>query len=113
MTGRRVALIGAWLGLAVAGALAVRLLVVQPWPRDAAMAAAYLAPFLASLAAVGVSRGEIRASLWLAAAIVAAGLSFTSLAGATLPLLIPAGLLVVGGARTLREARERATAVRR
>src|SRR5712691_5100602 len=61
-----------------------------------------LAPFVVSLGAV--FRGSQRSAIvWTIAGLSALLLAFTSLAGATLPLLIPAVLLIVAGRRASNE----------
>lgn len=101
---RSLARFGGLLGLAIALALAARLIQVQVQPGRAglAFALAYgvilLAPFAVSLAAL-VHEGRRRAGVWMVAGVVATILSFTSLAGATLPLLVPAALLIAAGWR--------------
>jgi hypothetical protein len=99
---------GGWGGLAIALVLTVRLIQVQTRPDGAGLGFALiyggllLAPFIVSLGAL--ARGSRRSEIvWKIAGAAAFLLSLTSLAGATLPLLFPAALLVAAGSRPSNE----------
>lgn len=106
---RSLARFGGVLGLAIALVLTARLIQVQIRPGGAGLgfALAYggilLVPFVGSLAAL-ISEGRRRAGVWMVAGVLAILLSFTSVAGATLPLLVPAILLIAAGWRASSEA---------
>jgi hypothetical protein len=102
---RSLARAGGWGGLAIALVLIVRLILVQTRPDGARLGFAsiygglLLAPFIVSLGAL--ARGSRRSAIvWTIAGAAAFLLSLTSLAGATLPLLIPAVLLIGAGWRS-------------
>jgi phosphatidylserine synthase len=103
-TARSLARVGGLLGLGMALLLSVRLIEAQTSPTRAGLwfALVYvgvlLAPFVVSLKYVA---GESRRSrsVWITAGVLALLLSFTSLAGVTLPLLVPAVLLIGAGWR--------------
>jgi hypothetical protein len=96
---------GGLAGLAIALVLTARLIHVQTRPDRAGLGLALiyggllLVPFVVSLAAL--ARGSRRSAIvWTIAGAVAFLLSFTSLAGATLPLIVPAVLLIGAGWRS-------------
>ncbi len=101
---RRLAAVGAVLGLAISLALTLRLIQVHFLRPDGTplfallYSSMLLAPFVASIAALKRSSGRLQTNVWGVSGMVSLALAFTSLAGATLPLLIPSGFLVAAAA---------------
>lgn len=106
---RSLARFGGVLGLVFALTLAARLIQVQIQPGRAGLGFALvyggilLAPFVVSLAPP-ISEGPRRAGVWIVCGVLAILLSFTSLGGVTLPLLVPAFFLIRAGWRASSEA---------
>ena len=101
---RRLAAIGSVLGLAISLALTLRLMqvhVLRPGGTPIfglLYSSMLLAPFVASIAALKKSSGRLQTNVWGVSGMVSLALAFTSLAGVTLPLLIPSGFLLAAAA---------------
>ena len=102
--------LGGRIGLAMGAVYAAWLLAEETGPTGAgALPAAgvglgYVAPFAAGLIALRVRDAGRRAGIWLGCGVLGLVLSLTSVTGVTLPLVLPAAMLLVAGARELRAA---------
>jgi hypothetical protein len=111
MTGARLARLGSGIGLVLGGVYALWLALEQSRPGRAgltpglALGLGYLAPFAVARAAGLLRDPGLRRGMWLGCGVLAVVLAMTSLAGVTLPLVVPGGLLLAGAIREQRRDR--------
>lgn len=97
MKGLALARAGGLLGLGMGVVLAARLAAVQGTGWGLALGIAYLVPFLLAFMALSLRRAGHRGHVCIGGGIAGILLAFSSVAGAAVVLLVPAGLLLVGG----------------